>query len=104
MARALRANEPNGVYRVCSLGWNTAPSYGAPEDTLHTLERRGGEPRAAALHLCKRLTRVCLSDPDQAFGSIRASAVCNAVSALDRRLQRDKRRARLLSEIEKQLS
>ena len=84
-----------------AVGWNAAPAYGAPEDTLRPRGRRGNEPRAVALYLCNRLTRVCLSDLGQAFGGIRASAVCNAVSASERRLQRDKRLARLVSQTEK---
>ena len=54
--------------------------------------------------MCNRLTRMSLSVLGQAFGGIRASATCNGVSTLDRRVQRDKRLARLVSQIEKQLS
>jgi len=57
-----------------------------------------------AVCLCNRLTRMSLSVLGQAFGGIRASATCNGVSTLDRRVQRDKRLARLVSQIEKQLS
>jgi len=78
--------------------------YGTSEDTLRARGRRGNEPRAVALYLCKRLTRVCLSELGQTFGGVGASAVCNAVSALDHRLQRDRRVARLVSQIEKHLS
>ena len=79
-------------------------AYGAPEETLRTRGQRGNEPRAVALYLCKRLTRVSPSDLGQAFGGVRASAVCNAVSAVERRLQQEKDLARLVSRIEKQLA
>ena len=79
-------------------------AYGVPEETLRTRGQRGNEARAVALYLCKRLTRVSLSDMGQAFGGVRASAVCNTVSGVERRLQQERRLARSVSRIEKQLS
>ena len=50
---------------------------------------RGNRARAAALYPCKRLTGLWLSDLGQGFGGVGPSAICNRVSAVKRRLQRE---------------
>lgn len=89
-AREVRATVP--IQRIETA---VCQVFGVEAEALRSRRRRGNEPRALALHLCRELTGTPMVELGKRFGGVTGQAAGLAARSLARCLTRDRRLAEL---------